>query len=918
MSQHYYGRDMDRPSPASGSVRRARERVQAGVARETLPLQQLQMGSDSLASNDSASTIRPSPTAIAGSSRLKKPRPQPAGDAKAGQKIPRPMRMPQWPLPGPAVSTVSSAGSGPSPGRSPQAPQRPPRPSNLPSILYQSQPSPSSIARSNISESPQETDDGYNVLSPAGISSRQTTSSVGSIPDFPVPVATNSPGPPPRRSAILGPPPSSRRGASSFYSNASLVSPIPEESPRSRSHGSYASSAAMPEGWGSVSPMASPGHGSPGYGEAFYDDSATDRESSYDDFGDESRLVRSASIGKKGKPALVNTRSASSTQTDSRPPSPMQSFARETGYMDTSTSSSNTLPTTKPTPATTPATTNQTGLTPDVILKAYAAASSSDLAEQRAATGSPSPRPPNRLSIIRRPPKLDIDAVRAAEARGSLTSLPDLIRRATRLASMIEKGKRPGSRMDDLGPFLNEKNGAKDGEGSLSADDRHHSGLSDMLAAFPPPVQTPRGNRHSRASWLRPSSWPAVADQAQHGHSRSSSTQSNGGAKKQGRRCCGLPLWAFVLVVIVLLCIIVAAIVVPLEFFVFKNLGKKDAPDQSLEDCQKSLACLNGGTNLMSQDMCSCICTNGFTGSNCAVAGSLGCTTTNLVATDGSTGINNVTLGRAIPRLIAEANSNFSIPLSGTIILAKLNSASLSCIAQNSLVTFDGRSTRAGQATDEVEDVGDKRVNGVANVEEEFPPISIISFTPPTMTTTVILQQGGQYESSPVVPRSTVGGPTSTPSKSTTSGMAAPSTSASPSTTSTSISGFPTTTGAPIPVPTGMFTVTEEVIDFARVAMLYILQEESVDAAENAQTELQRFFSRASRSKTQLGSQVTQQDAAKVAIGGDNSIDLVDFAVDIGKGPVGRKNVKRAVEDDEVVEDSQPGLRRRAGGSVLP
>ncbi|PNY26515.1 Uncharacterized protein TCAP_03555 [Tolypocladium capitatum] len=888
MSQQYYGRDMDRLSPASRSSRRAREKAQAGVARETLPLRELQMSPDSPASDHSASPIRPSPTAKVGPSRLTKPRPQPAGDAKAGQKIPRPKRMPQWPLPGPAVSPVSSAGSGPSPGpspgRLPQEPQRPPRPSNLPSIPRriprQSQPqdlSPSYVAPSNIPQSPQETDDGYNVLSAAVASS---------IPDLPVPVATNMPVPPPKRSAVVGPPPSSRRGASSFYSAANFVSPIPEESPRPKSHESYASSAAIPEGWGSVSPMASPGYESPGSGEAFYeyDDSATDREESYDDFGDESRLVRSASIGKKGKAALVNTRSATSTQNDSR------IFAGVAGYMDTSTRLSNTLPATKPTPATTPATTNQTGLTPDVVLKEYATASSLDPAEQRAATGSPSPRLPNRLSNMRRPLKLDIDAVRAAEARGSLTSLPDLIRRATRLASMIEKGKRPGSRMYDFGPFLDEKNGARDGEMFVSADDRHHSGLTDMLAAFPPPVQIPRGNRHSRVSWLRPSSWPAVPDKAQPGHSRSPSTQSNDGAKKKSRRCCGLPLWAFILAVLVLLCTIAASILIPLEFFVFKNLGRKDTPDQSLEDCQKSLACLNGGTVVMSQGVCSCICTNGFTGSSCAVAGSLGCTTTTLVATDGSTSINNVTLGRAIPRLIAEANANFSIPLSGTIILAKLNSANLSCIAQNSLVTFGGRSTRAGQARDEVKYVSDERANAVVNAAEVVSPISTISTTP---TATIA--------SPPTV------GATTSPGEPYTSSMA------TPSTTSTFISRSPTAAAAPTPVPTGIFTVTEEVVDFARVAMLYILQKESVDVAETAQTELQHFFSKASMGRTQLGSQVTQLEAAKVAIGGENSIDFVGFAVDIGKGRVGSNNVKRGVEDDEVAEDSQWGPRRRAG-----
>ncbi|KAI1044442.1 hypothetical protein LB505_006984 [Fusarium chuoi] len=64
-----------------------------------------------------------------------------------------------------------------------------------------------------------------------------TTSSLGSLPDFPEPNQSTAADSnrrsvnlgPPRASANLGPPPSSRRGASSFYSHASFVSPIPEE-----------------------------------------------------------------------------------------------------------------------------------------------------------------------------------------------------------------------------------------------------------------------------------------------------------------------------------------------------------------------------------------------------------------------------------------------------------------------------------------------------------------------------------------------------------------------------------------------------------------------------------------------------------------------------------------------------------------
>jgi hypothetical protein len=41
----------------------------------------------------------------------------------------------------------------------------------------------------------------------------------------------------------------------------------------------------------------------------------------------------------------------------------------------------------------------------------------------------------------RKPPRLDIGAVRNAEARGSLSSLSDLIKRATKLASNLDRGK---------------------------------------------------------------------------------------------------------------------------------------------------------------------------------------------------------------------------------------------------------------------------------------------------------------------------------------------------------------------------------------------------------------------------------------------------------------------------------------------
>src|SRR4051794_35772709 len=88
-------------------------------------------------------------------------------------------------------------------------------------------------------------------------------------------------------------------------------------------------------------------------------------------------------------------------------------------------------------------------------------------------------------------------------------------------------------------------------------EEKRQSGLSNMLAAFPPPgLATPRDGTP------RPlSEWPAGYDQ---------STPSTGRRKPKntGRRCCGLPCWGAFLLLIILLMIIAAAVVVPLELLV--------------------------------------------------------------------------------------------------------------------------------------------------------------------------------------------------------------------------------------------------------------------------------------------------------------------------------------------------------------
>ncbi|KAH7316539.1 hypothetical protein B0I35DRAFT_479372 [Stachybotrys elegans] len=645
------------------------------------------------------------------------PRPQaPAGfsaDGNYGESISRPRPVPQWPLGGPMQSPMNAPN--PQPYRPPQgqAPRRPPRPSLVPSILDQSRvqdPSPVFLSPQMAMDPSMDRGSIYLSTPVSPASARLTVSSVGSIPDFPMPI-TNSLSGPPRRGSVLGPPPSSRRGASSFYSTASFVSPIPEESPKSRSHGSYASSAAIPNQWEAASIPGSP------ISQGGYEDSITDksRDSEYE-FGDESNLVRSASIGKAGKPSLIITRNPNGSSTILRPaPSPVQPFGDGTAYLDPSTSSSNTLPTTKMRQQ--PAVAVPGDATPESILEAYAAAtaSSPSASPRPSPRPTPSPRPPQDMADLRRPPRLDIEAVREAEARGSLTSLPDLIRRATRLAAMIDTGKRPASRFDDLRDYLGGRaSGGYPLEKDTSNDERYRSGLSDMLAAFPPPAQA---TRQPRGSWFRTTSWPLAPGRRSMQQPPSSppdvsrNLPSNGSSqnKKAGRRCCGMPMWAFIMLVILLVLIIATAVIIPLQFFVFGTLGSQAVADNSLEDCRADLNCQNGGTNVLSQGVCSCICTNGFSGSDCTIPSDAGCTTTDIVGPDGSSSgsIENVTLGRAIPRIIADASSNFSIPLSGTAILARFNNANLSCIAQNSLVTFNGQSSRSSETDLFVPDSGE-------------------------------------------------------------------------------------------------------------------------------------------------------------------------------------------------------------------
>ena len=397
-------------------------------------------------------------------------------------------------------------------------PRRPPRPSYVPSILdtvknpkimplHHRQTQQSEKVQAPTQQSPHDWENSYIISSsdetgPPGTASTSmsgsssskpsTSSSVGSIPEFPTP---GIPIPPPlqtRRSANLGPPPSSRRGASSYYSQSSYVTPIPEElpEPAQNPHGSYASSHVIPSNWG---------ESQPGYyvGEEEEDLNEGDngQELKGGDHDDSTGLVRKASLGKRHKPSLTTirsseglnndgatrlgdnntnqtvedssvesnlasrsvtttgvtgeafTRSISSSENDQRSTN-NGGFEDGKGLVDASSSSliedpektSYALENVVPFGTVQDGSRSSVSPAVDERVKQIMGGLERGGALQ---SGTPSPATmtsPGEKSI-KRPPRLNIDAVKEAEARGSLTSLPDLIRRATRLASNLDRGR---------------------------------------------------------------------------------------------------------------------------------------------------------------------------------------------------------------------------------------------------------------------------------------------------------------------------------------------------------------------------------------------------------------------------------------------------------------------------------------------
>lgn len=779
-------------------------------------------------------------------------------------------------------------------------PQRPPRPSYVPPLLpsdssndrfrqlqqqFQGAPPPL-LRRKSEEDRPRK--------SPIKDSSPNTQGGASSprsnIAELPAPyIAPLNFSQQPRRTPSLGPPPSVRKGAASYYPQSTFVAPILEEISEARS--SYASSHVMPSSWGDGPPDYYKGDG-PG---ANYEPppkitSTTRTVSRLGDDNESASLVgqlntRQDSRRKKtadGR-SFVNEdarneaeptyppRNASRAHPRALTPSSRASAAtvelEDTSLNANRGDESGTF-LCPPSPNTSPMLSPISTESDARFMTPYSGSPNPDdprvsqiLGNLEKGTALNTPRNVSPLTSIDsvtsdkgrgRPPRLNLNAAREGETRASQTSLPELIRRATRLASNLDRA-RTHSRV-----------GLMD---RLSQRNSRQNSISDILAAFPSPsIGTPRSLRWQSTGKTTISKDPVPP-------LPELKSKEGSSEKPKGRRCCGMPLWIFILILGILVLLIAAALVIPITLIVLPRIRNKPP---SLKSCKTSLPCNNGASNVVVDNSCRCICANGYTGQICSTVADLSCTFADIKLGEGRTVYQNATVGSGIARLFAGAKSQFNIPLDSTRLLSLFSYQNLSCSAESVLITFEGKPQRRSFPLQFV-------IPGMDLIQQEpslqaHPsltiPLTSSTSTLPSQTTfmptyePILIPRAGPASSNGIIfaaptdaPPDT---PESTPTMTTTPGTATAKNAKPSSTPSSSSSSEYNSNG----IPTKAF-------DFARTAVLFIFQEKTLSIAYEANSRLQSILSDPAR-----WNKTVQVAAATILVDFDN------FTIDLGNGTI--------------------------------
>ena len=844
-----------------GSVKRARERAAAGLPPEAPSMQPNQR-------SNPTSPPRRSPQ------KPSSPTGQPYTSPRAGQAL---------------------------------SPQRRPRPNHVPPNL-QNQPGGLQPPQ-NYWEEGHDTFSGYS--SSSRTSTTATDSSTTSIPDFPqiphvpsIPPMTapiyQQPPLPPRRN--LGPPPSARRGVSSYYSQNSFVPPIPEE--RSETHSSYASSHTIPESWGNGPPGYSMGAGIDEEDEEQNDndvdqsEGSSGRQSRASDDHEQSSLVRGPPRSKPLQPFMDPIESGDESdrsrgsrgmreldwqaRQDERFRSgfgggkgpgtdpigrhnfkdpgnlqhPYSGYESDATFLDSPRSVSPSMAHAfrtnnasnpyigTPTSAGSP-------VDPRVGQILGNLEKGGALASSRTPSSGGSSTPPMNEKGPKRPPPLNLEGSRASPARSSASSLPELIRRATRLASNLDRGK-TASRLGML-DMLNKKDMERREEAEKASK---NGSISDMLAAFPSPSPT-------TTAPSKPGAWGAASPYGKSNLSRAQTItygSMRSGRTHRGRRICGLPVWGFILLVIILILLVAAAVVIPTTLIV---IPRQNSRSPTVDSCRNSDPCANGGSALVIDEGCRCICARGFTGSNCDTPPDNSCATIN-IPVEGSTEVYvDSTLGNSVTRILSAASTNYSIPLSGYKLAALFSYTNLSCSSENALITLNGRTERRRSFADILFPPPNEERQFLLPPSRVPVPLAQILTPSPSLPTSAshTLQARALAQSSNGIVFAAGGSPAAT------DGSIAPTNAHTPAPVGSAPEPTPTVDSKPI---------TPTVLDFARTAILFIFQETGDRSAATAATErLQLLLS---------GGET--YDASQTSVGGSTTVDLSALTVRFGNGTV--------------------------------
>lgn len=291
-----------------------------------------------------------------------------------------------------------------------------------------------------------------------------------------------------------------------------------------------------------------------------------------------------------------------------------------------------------------------------------------------------------------------------------------------------------------------------------------------------------------------------------------------------------MPRKWFILLCVLIFIVVVLAILLPV-FLV--AVPREKAHDSS---CAHTTPCENGGVSVSSGTECSCVCIDGFIGSRCTTLGDSNCVTAEV--NNGSID-QNATMGSSIPTLLDQSHSKFGIELDAVTIMALFSMDNVSCQTENSLVSFSevdhsSKSRRfiVPSVEAQIESSGRKEKQVSVPSSTSSTQISPGSVSPVMEERSLATSNGIYYDSDTASSGSRV---TSTSSEVQTGTTPT-------STISTTSSQATTTTGAD-PSSSTQTVLGSEVLEFSRVAVLYILEKTgSFDSAKESEAQIQTYL----------------------------------------------------------------------------